>query len=252
MNGDPLDGSISAAFDRLVDELRALGVTNELFLRHAFWEQYRFAHRIVAAPPGRELLDWGAGVGHFGFVQHELGARVTAFTVDIEGAGPYEDVLRALAARNGLDHRTGSDPVELPFPDASFDIAVSCGVLEHVREFGGDDQGSLRELHRVLRPGGRLLCLHLPNRFSASEAVRRRLGRTHHAFTYRADEFERLATNAGFTIEASSRYGVVPWNSCSRLLSGEGARWLGRADRIAAVALGVVAVNHSFECRKDG
>ena len=52
----------------------------------------------------------------------------------------------------------GRDVVEgaiekIPFPDASFDLALALDVLEHV----SDDLLALRDLHRVLRPGGSLL-----------------------------------------------------------------------------------------------
>ncbi len=47
----------------------------------------------------------------------------------------------------------------LPFPDASFDLVLSHEVLEHVQ----DDLLAIREIVRVLRPGGRLT-LFCPNR----------------------------------------------------------------------------------------
>ena len=49
-------------------------------------------------------------------------------------------------------------PFELPFPDASFDVVFATEVIEHVL----DPQRWLRELLRVLRPGGRLQ-LSTPN-----------------------------------------------------------------------------------------
>ncbi len=49
----------------------------------------------------------------------------------------------------------------LPFPDASFDLVILDNVLEHVT----DRPGTLREIHRVLRPGG-LLYMVTPKPFS--------------------------------------------------------------------------------------
>jgi ubiquinone/menaquinone biosynthesis C-methylase UbiE len=42
------------------------------------------------------------------------------------------------------------DIVEISFQDSSFDVILCCHVLEHVP----DDQQALRELLRILKPGG--------------------------------------------------------------------------------------------------
>ena len=44
-------------------------------------------------------------------------------------------------------------PNVLPFPDSTFDVIVSLDYLEHVH----DDAAALKELFRVLKPGGQLL-----------------------------------------------------------------------------------------------
>jgi SAM-dependent methyltransferase len=53
------------------------------------------------------------------------------------------------------------DGVRLPFPDGSFDLAISFDVFEHIR----DTDGHLREVRRVLVPGGRYL-LQTPNKWT--------------------------------------------------------------------------------------
>ena len=69
--------------------------------------------------------------------------------------------------------------LELPFPDASFDLIASIGCLHHA----GDLFGAIQEVRRVLRPGGRLV-LMVYNRRSlrrlvaaSLSAVRRRRDR---------------------------------------------------------------------------
>jgi SAM-dependent methyltransferase len=57
-----------------------------------------------------------------------------------------------------------SDVEALPLPDASFDLVISAGVIEYLP----GDGPFLRELSRVLRPGGRLL-LCVTNRYGYSE-----------------------------------------------------------------------------------
>jgi SAM-dependent methyltransferase len=56
----------------------------------------------------------------------------------------------------------------LPFPDASFDLAVATGVLEYA-----DIEQAISELGRVLRPGGRAI-VSLPNWWSVSAFLRQR------------------------------------------------------------------------------
>ncbi len=56
--------------------------------------------------------------------------------------------LAALAAR--IDYRAPALSHSMPFPDASFDFAYSCAVLEHVE----NPDGTIAELSRVLEPGG--------------------------------------------------------------------------------------------------
>jgi SAM-dependent methyltransferase len=58
-----------------------------------------------------------------------------------------------LARAAGLDARVVDDASDLPFPDESFDLAICIEVLEHL--FSPD--GTVREVRRVLRPGGKLI-----------------------------------------------------------------------------------------------
>ena len=60
---------------------------------------------------------------------------------------------------------TRGDATRLPFPDAAFDRVVAAEVLEHI----DDDMGAIRELARVLRPGGTIAATvpaFLPERIS--------------------------------------------------------------------------------------
>jgi SAM-dependent methyltransferase len=75
-----------------------------------------------------------------------------------------------------IEAHVGADPVLLPFDDDEFDTVLSCGVLEHVAR----PADSLRELQRVLRPGGRLLIYKLPNHLSYLERLARHLGMYYH------------------------------------------------------------------------
>ena len=72
-------------------------------------------------------------------------------------------------AASGLHYFALTHPWQLPYADASFDVVLAGGTLEHV----ANDGESLTELWRVLKPGGRLALTHLPNAASLSECLSR-------------------------------------------------------------------------------
>jgi len=92
---------------------------------------------------GTRVLDVGTGTGTAAVAARARGARVSAVDAD---AG-----MVAAARARGLDARTGVLP-ELPYPDGEFDAVVGNFVVNHV----GRPRAALAELHRLLRPGGRI------------------------------------------------------------------------------------------------
>ena len=97
----------------------------------------------------QRFLDVGCGMGELAErVQRELGAEVVA--VDISSR------MVELTRARGVDASV-ADVQELPFEDGSFDCVAANWVLYHVPDL---DLG-VRELARVLRPGGRLVAATL-------------------------------------------------------------------------------------------
>jgi SAM-dependent methyltransferase len=103
--------------------------------------------------PGESVLDLGCGAGFDAFVAAQLvGSAGRVAGVDLSP--------EMLAVARAGQTEAGFSPVEfheaaveaLPFPVASFDVAVSNGVLNLIP----DKPAALREIFRVLRPGGRL------------------------------------------------------------------------------------------------
>jgi SAM-dependent methyltransferase len=106
-------------------------------------EQVVFDAIREAAP--RRVLDAGCGPGDMAErVARELGAEVIA--IDISPR------MVALTAARGIDARL-SDVQNLEFADGEFDLVISGWVLYHATDL----EKALREIVRVLRPGGRLV-----------------------------------------------------------------------------------------------
>jgi demethylmenaquinone methyltransferase/2-methoxy-6-polyprenyl-1,4-benzoquinol methylase len=110
--------------------------------------------RIAAADPGR-VLDVATGTGGVALL---IAARTSASVV---GLDVTEAMLRQGAERvrhRGLQRRIRlllGRAEQLPFPDATFDALTFTYLLRYVR----DPAATLRELARVVRPGGTVACL---------------------------------------------------------------------------------------------
>lgn len=203
--------SIKQAFSLLVQKLKLIHNLDQVLSSFSYLKQYEELHEITNNLPGNNLLDWGAGYGHFAFVQSKLGKKVEAYSPAGDDYTIYTQILENLA-ENSFNYKFSKEPILLPYEEASFDIAISCGVLEHVREFNGDDVKSLSELYRVLVKGGYMVIWHLPNKWSWIEAVSRATGRTHHTYLYSKTEITKKVIDAGFIIKKHKRYGFIPKN----------------------------------------
>lgn len=171
-------------------------------------QQYQPAYELVRkhVPEGARVLDWGAGNGHFSYF-------LMRFNYATSGVG-FDDMPQVCGAPGvgPYDYRRASDPVRIPFEDQSLDAVLSIGVLEHVRETGGNETASLREVRRILKPDGIFICAHLPNRLSWIEMLARGLSRSSHRFTYTQAEIIHLTRSAGLRLVDIGRYGALPRN----------------------------------------
>jgi SAM-dependent methyltransferase len=215
--------------------------------------QYRRLYHVWRrfVPAGAEVLDWGAGNGHFSYFLSRAGYRATGYSFL---PYLYEHWLADPSYRFVAGNER--DPVTLPFDDASFDAVASIGVLEHVRETGGDEAKSLAEIARVLRPGGHFVAFHFPNQASWIDLAARRVpAKHHHLYRYGRGDIERLVRGAGLDLLETRRYALLPRNTLHRVLgSWRDTRWSAEAwdrlDAVLSVLANPIVQNHYFVARK--
>ena len=100
-------------------------------------------------PAGREVLDYGCGRGYVAFRMAQAGAaHVTAIDLAHVELGAVDRRFEAAGITDRGTFLVGDGP-ETPFADESFDLVVGSAILHHL-----DFEQALREIRRVLRPGG--------------------------------------------------------------------------------------------------
>jgi ubiquinone/menaquinone biosynthesis C-methylase UbiE len=114
----------------------------------------RRLREVLAPQPGERILEVGPGTGYYSLpvaAWLSPGGRLDLFDLQQE---MLDHTMRRAAARD-LDNLapTQGDARELPYPDATFDAAYLTAVLGEIP----DQDAALRELARVLKPGGRLV-----------------------------------------------------------------------------------------------
>lgn len=100
----------------------------------------------------KNVLDIGCGAGGKSLYYASLGAK-HVFGVDV--VENYKEESEKLAEKLGLADKFSfltADAKELPYPDNTFDTVIMNDAMEHV----GDPAGVLREVIRVLSPGGKI------------------------------------------------------------------------------------------------
>jgi SAM-dependent methyltransferase len=133
------------------------------------------------------ILDVGCGTG--------ANLEMLAQFGDAEGVDVSEDALAFCRAR-GLTRVKHGAAERLPYEDNSFDLVTALDVVEHL----DDDAGGLREMRRVLRPGGRAL-LFVPA-FMWLWGVQDDV--SHHRRRYTLPQLTERVRESGFEVERAT------------------------------------------------
>ena len=133
------------------------------------------------------ILDVGCGTGANLVMLSRFG--------DAEGVDISHDAL-AFCRERGLENVKQGAAEDLPYEDGTFDLVTALDVVEHL----DDDLAGLRELRRVLRPGGRVL-LFVPT-FMFLWGVQDEV--SNHRRRYRLPELRRVVEQAGFEVERTT------------------------------------------------
>ena len=111
-----------------------------------------FARRYGAEHPGAAMLDFGCGAGRLVEAARAAGLNMLGADVFYGGSNAHAEANESGRLGESIHEiREG----RLPFADAAFSLVVNNQVMEHVEDL----DASLREIHRVLQPGGTLLSL---------------------------------------------------------------------------------------------
>jgi SAM-dependent methyltransferase len=126
----------------------------------------RFALEMVGPPAPRALkiLDAGCGTG-------EVSAKLIDLGHEVWGLDFAEPMIRHVRARFPSDRFWIGDIEHMPFADDTFDAVVCLGVVEYL----DSDEQALREIWRVLKPGGRAV-VSTPSAISPLHHMDRMLG----------------------------------------------------------------------------
>lgn len=139
------DAGISAAWDRVapwwLSRYTARGDINREWIIDPVLQEF------LGSVRGRRILDAGCGGGYLARLLARRGGTVHGVDVSAKllAAAEAEEAKDAL----GIHYRR-ADLADLPFADGTFDATVCNIVLQDVRRY----REAIREIHRVLRPGG--------------------------------------------------------------------------------------------------
>jgi len=144
-----------------------------------------------------KVLDVGCGLGYFLWKLKKTGAQLHGIDTSPESVAYVHNHITPHTVVAGCE--------KIPYPDNTFDKALFCEVIEHV----ADTASAIREIRRVLKPGGRLIVTTPALEGWLATSKLKKLGHhhggeKHERDGYRRKELETLLEQNGFHIIKSS------------------------------------------------
>ena len=179
--------------------------------------RYRELVRRSGARPGDRVLDVGCGTGYLA----GIAARAVAPGGSVLGVDASESMVeyaRGAVGTPSCRFEVGTAQA-LPAEDAAFDVVLSSLMLHHVPD--ADQPAALREMRRVLRPGGRLLLADF--RPPTSRAMRRLVGALTGPRMLDAPDrrLVGLVRDTGFTVDDEGTLGILHYVNATTAIGGD-------------------------------
>lgn len=152
------------------------------YLRHFF--AYKLADEKISS--GSSILEIGCGSGYGTKLLSKNAEKIIGLDVD-------KKTVEQISKKNGSEKCIFEfyDGMKIPYKDESFDAVVSFQVIEHIK----DDKNIIKEISRVLRPGG-ILLMATPNRIFRLVEYGQKSSNKFHIREYSFREFKNLLGNA--------------------------------------------------------
>ncbi len=185
--------------------------------QNSYLQRKQAVLEMLASETGK-MLDVGCGPAVFTIDLAGMGFRV--FSVDLSHT--MVRTARSNTARipEAAKHFAQAETCHLPFKSDTFDCAICIGVLGYLL----DAAQGLKEIHRILKPGG-CAVVQISNRWCPTPYVHRWLRSVHHLFKssvivdephafrltkYSPKGFSRLLESAGFRSQNQAFYDFNP------------------------------------------
>lgn len=191
----PLDPEITAAAATLPSHNFLKNPSGQYLYVYLTRFVHAFSEHHFQCPFGElSVLDWGCGKGHVSKLLRDLHPRrLDSCDIlserDDSAFGQQTPILKAFQIEvKSLEHE-----YILPYEDASFDVVLSVGVLEHVP----NERASLAEIARVLKPGGLFFCFFLPTNLSWTQKLAHWRGNFYHDRFYNENSVRQMLLPTG-------------------------------------------------------